>query len=215
MIITIDEKAFGGQSKVRDWYVVRWPSDDLGPEINGGLTFQDLYEGLQTGDDVYVLLGVGDSIVRERVFDALATMMECSYDHIYYRWLNNGPDGPRVFYDDLKGLRFRDEVKTTEKVYMVIEDTWTGNICSTSIEGVFKSVDGANKRIQELIPYEKARMAGTGTKLTNAEVEQVLKDHGIEYKFFTCSDGQIDFTIENKPDDITTFLKIAERTLED
>ena len=98
---------------------------------------------------------------------------------------------------------------------MVVGDTWTGSICSTTIEGIFKSVDGANKRIQELIPYEKARMAGTGTKLTDEEVEQVLKDHGIEYKFFTYSDGQTGFTIEDKLDDITIFLNIVERVLED
>ena len=107
MKITIGERVFGGQSKVRDWYQTRWESDDLGLEINPGITFQDLFDAMQRGVDVYAFLGVGDSIVRERVFDALATMMECSYDHIYYQWLNHGPDGPIVLYDDLKGLRFR------------------------------------------------------------------------------------------------------------
>jgi len=107
MKITIDGIEFGGQSKVRDWYVIRWPSDDLGLEINGGLTFQGLFEGLQVGCDVYTLLGVVDSLIRERVFDALATMMECPYNHVYYQWLDATVYPERL--DDLAGLRFKKE----------------------------------------------------------------------------------------------------------
>jgi hypothetical protein len=107
MKITVEGKKFGGQSLVKDYYRAKFPWDDIVEDINPGITFQDVYEGLQVGTDIYALLGAVDSIVRERVFDALATMMECSYDIIYYQWLNYGPEGPREQYDDLAGLKFK------------------------------------------------------------------------------------------------------------
>jgi hypothetical protein len=110
MKIVIDGMVFGGQSKVHEYYRAKFPEDELGQEINLGLTFQEVYEALYIGVDIYMVLGVGDSIVRERVFDAMATMMECSYEHIYYQWLNNSHRPLHgLIMDDLKGLRFYKE----------------------------------------------------------------------------------------------------------
>lgn len=108
MKITANGIEFGGQSKVADWYKARWENDSWGyDQLNKGITFQDTFDALQVGVDIYAFLGGVDSIIRERVFDALATMMECSYDIVYYQWLNHGPEGPRELHDDLKGLRFK------------------------------------------------------------------------------------------------------------
>ena len=98
---------------------------------------------------------------------------------------------------------------------MVVGDTWTGNICSTTLEGIFKSVEGANKKIKELIPYEKRRAARSLGKLTDEEVEQALKENGIEYEVNTYSNGELGFHINDERNDITTFLSIIERVLED
>jgi len=104
-----------------------------------------------------------------------------------------------------------------EMIYLVVGDTWTGTICSTTVEGIYKSIDGANKRIQELIPYEKKRAVryNSGFSPSEEEVEEALKDKGIKYKFLTYPDGQTGFTIEDEVNDITTFLNIVERVLED
>jgi hypothetical protein len=97
-----------GLTKIRDFYMWAFPTDELGKDINGGVDFNDAFECLQVGYDFYSFLGVSDSIVRERVFDALATLMGCSYDHIYYQWLNQGKRplrGARI--EDMTGMRFR------------------------------------------------------------------------------------------------------------
>ena len=102
---------FNGQSKVADWYAVAFPNDEWGNEMmNKGVLFQDVFECLQVGFNVYALLGAGDSIVRERVFDALATMMEVSYDVIYYQWLNyeKKPLGGEL-WQDMSKLRFKND----------------------------------------------------------------------------------------------------------
>ena len=98
---------YNGQTKIREWYKECYPTDELGDSINKNATFQDAFECLQVGFNFYTFLGVDDSLVRERVFEALATLMGCSYDHVYYQWLNESQE---VFglqlVTDMKGLRF-------------------------------------------------------------------------------------------------------------
>lgn len=109
----IKEK-YNGQSKLYDFYRECYPSDtEMIEQINRNATFQDAFECLQVGFNFYAFLGVNDSIVRERVFEALAALMGCSYDHIYYQWLDHSkePFGlVAVTYMD--GLRFKNEEET-------------------------------------------------------------------------------------------------------
>ena len=105
------QEHYNGQSKVCDWYKASYPTDTWGCEMmNKGITFQDVFECLQVGGNIYALLGAGDSIVRERVFDALATLMGVSYELVYYQWLNHGKDplGGKLWYD-MTTLRFKNE----------------------------------------------------------------------------------------------------------
>jgi hypothetical protein len=102
---------YNGQSKIADWYKDCWPTDDWGyTGLNKTITFQNAYECLQVGFDFYTFLGVEDSVVRERVFDALATLMGCSYDHVYYQWLNHSknPLGGALI-GNMQGMRFENE----------------------------------------------------------------------------------------------------------
>lgn len=100
-----------GQTSVSEWYKERYFHDEWGNAMmNKGITFQDVFECLQIGGDIYALLGAADSVVRERVFEALATMMGCDYEHIYYQWLNHGkkPLGNRLVFD-MSELRFKND----------------------------------------------------------------------------------------------------------
>lgn len=118
MEITINGFQFDGQSKVADWYAVAFPNDEWGNEMmNKGLLFQDVFECLQVGFNIYALLGAGDSIVRERVFDALATLMGCDYEHIYYQWRDHSkePLGMQVVRD-MTGLRFKNDCYETNSL---------------------------------------------------------------------------------------------------
>lgn len=85
---TPEEKADKIQNtKIREWYMDEYPTDELGEEIREGLTFYDLYEAMDNYMDVYRVLDVDDSIVRERVFSELAELMDVDYDYIYQQWL--------------------------------------------------------------------------------------------------------------------------------
>ena len=76
----------GVYQSIREWYTAEYPSDELGSKIRG-LTFRDLVEGMNRGEDVYSLLGVGDSFVREHVFAELAKLLQVDYDMVYDKWL--------------------------------------------------------------------------------------------------------------------------------
>lgn len=76
---------------IRDWYASAYPDDDLGMHLSD-ITFHDLHTGISQGLDVYDHIGVGDSIVRERLFDRLAELKSTSYDAIYDMWLGARKD---------------------------------------------------------------------------------------------------------------------------
>ena len=73
--------------KLRNWYMENFPTDDLGNEINPDATFQDLLDALDSYGDVYKTIGVGDSVIRERLFAGLAEMMDVNYEYIYEQWM--------------------------------------------------------------------------------------------------------------------------------
>ena len=111
MELKINGICFDGQSKVADWYAAAFPHDEWGNEMmNKGIIFQDVFECLQVGFNIYALLGAVDSVIRERVFDALATLMDCDYEYIYYQWLNHEqkPLGNTLF-SEMSGLRFKND----------------------------------------------------------------------------------------------------------
>ena len=74
-------------TKVKEWYMTEYPEDELGVEMNKNLTFYDLFVVLDTYKSVYDSLGVWDSIIRERVFNKLAEVMNVDYGYIYDQWL--------------------------------------------------------------------------------------------------------------------------------
>ena len=76
------------KTKIKEWYMKEYPTDELlGAEIDDDVTFEDLFEALENYKDVYKTLGVEDSIVRERVFDKLAIVMNVDYGYIHEQWL--------------------------------------------------------------------------------------------------------------------------------
>lgn len=76
-------------TKVRDWYMENFASDDLGASLKDDVTMWDVVAALNAGlgDRVYDLIGVGDSIVRERIFSRIAEMVGCDYCVVYSTWI--------------------------------------------------------------------------------------------------------------------------------
>ena len=80
--------------KVGEWYKQAFPTDELGAEINGDITFQQLYDGL-ADKDTYDMLGVNDSVIRERCFEKLADMKQVDYSEIHDKWSQSLEQSPK------------------------------------------------------------------------------------------------------------------------
>ena len=74
-------------TKLKEWYTTNYPSDELGAGINPDSTFQNLFDALDQYRDVYEVIGVGDSLVRERLFESLAEITGYDYQIIYEQWM--------------------------------------------------------------------------------------------------------------------------------
>jgi hypothetical protein len=76
--------------KVKNWYIKNYPADDLGEEIKDTITFKSLWALMSQGYDVYEVLGVSDSVIRERVFEKLSEILGVDYNVVYKKWLQSG-----------------------------------------------------------------------------------------------------------------------------
>jgi len=72
---------------IREFYLSKYPTDELGVELNETPTFAGLLNQLIVGGDVYRYIGVADSIVRERLFEGLAEELNVKYDYVYDLWI--------------------------------------------------------------------------------------------------------------------------------
>jgi len=73
---------------IKKWYQLNYPTDELGSEIREDITFKDLWTALKNNEEVYDLIYVHDSLVRERLFQELANIMDVDYNVVYDQWLN-------------------------------------------------------------------------------------------------------------------------------
>ncbi len=73
---------------IREFYLERYPTDELGIELNETPTFAGLLNQLIVGGDIYRYIGVSDSVIRERLFERLAEELEVDYNYVYNLWLN-------------------------------------------------------------------------------------------------------------------------------
>ena len=72
-------------NNIKAYYTSQFPTDELGQEINPNATFVGLIGNI---GDAYNYVGVVDSLVRERLFERIAEIMECTYDEVYQLWAN-------------------------------------------------------------------------------------------------------------------------------
>jgi len=73
--------------QLKEFYLETYPTDELGQEISSDATFKGLLDTLENYEDAYYYIGVGDSLVRERLFDELASRMGMTYQQVYDQWI--------------------------------------------------------------------------------------------------------------------------------
>ena len=79
-------------SSVKEWYLNSFEVDNLGSEISENVTFGDVMRRLAEHNAFYECIGVGDSVIRERVFEKLAEILNVEPLTVYYQWLKDDYD---------------------------------------------------------------------------------------------------------------------------
>lgn len=74
-------------NNVKEWYMQEFPSDECGESISEKATFTGVLAMMSRHSDIYDYLGIGDSIIRERIFEEISKRIGCDYDDIYNLWL--------------------------------------------------------------------------------------------------------------------------------
>ena len=125
---------------IREWYAVVFPSDELASEIQD-ISFYDLVDRMNHGEDVYEILGVNDSIVRERVFDQTAQILRVDYN-VPFRKCLFGAEIPDIALPSQDGQSMRQERPAIGRVDFVSGE-----------ELEFADAEAFLKCIQEELPY--------------------------------------------------------------
>ena len=82
------KQSYDMENNLRLYYLEHHSDDVLGEKINENITFENLLLCLDKGECVYELIGIHDSLIRERLFTGLSKSIGCEYNDIYTRWLN-------------------------------------------------------------------------------------------------------------------------------
>lgn len=73
---------------LKRWYKKTYTTDELGDELRPDITLKTVWDLMQHGVDVYLILGGdADSVIRERVFEEIAAENGLQYDDVYNVWL--------------------------------------------------------------------------------------------------------------------------------
>ena len=86
-LIKEDTSIINPDISVADWYRNTYPGDIFSAAI-AGVTFRDVINTLNKGEDFYALIGSGDSVVRENIFRKIESDFGITYNDIYNKWLS-------------------------------------------------------------------------------------------------------------------------------
>ena len=60
---------------VKEWYKSQYPEDKLGSRIKASLKFDDVIDALNNHKSLYEVIGIGDSVIRERIFKKIESLL--------------------------------------------------------------------------------------------------------------------------------------------
>lgn len=153
---------------IKDWYMGAYKDDDLGDRLNG--TFKGVLQTLLRGDDVYVYIGVGDSLIRERLFSQLAKMLDVDYDEIYNVWLNEGAAS-----NELTAKLNKIGLKRTRTIPPTIKDK-VNRLGRGVLPPKIVKVKGESKKSERLFNKAELERYAKEQGMTNERAIPVAKD---------------------------------------
>lgn len=98
-----DESRSGVNEVVRDWMLREHPEErKFMEDFSETVTFRELAERMEAGEDFYDILGSTESAQREICFRQLVELTGKENNHFYYLWLSKGD---KAKYDEYMAER--------------------------------------------------------------------------------------------------------------
>ena len=120
--------------KLKDWYTKNYPTDDLGEDIDDDNTFEDLWNGLHNKVNVYDIIGFGDSVLRERLFEHLSEIKGVDYDYVYNKWIG-AEEEPAQIEEKTQKQNYREIIEGYELLLEIETDEEKIKLYNDLIEG--------------------------------------------------------------------------------
>lgn len=121
-------------NSVKAYYADAFGKDELNADIKE-VTFLDLYRALKNKQDVYDLIGVRDSVVRERLFAELARILNQPIAYVNNIWQYGVEDGqPNIVKEDKETGTIRQSLNTgvlpivNVDLYSLYSSGWFDNL---------------------------------------------------------------------------------------
>jgi hypothetical protein len=170
--IDAQKKGVAKRIKIKNWYKKTYPSDELGEELNDNITFYDLYVLMYQGNEVYSILSVSDSIVRERVFEKLSEILGVDYEYIYNIWLRSDK------YEKGGAIGF---VPFDVEEKLVLLSKW-GGIDVKGVIGLLNAMIDTQLTDNDLVPNPTKNTRFQREKAIENKVQQIWKEIQPNYK---------------------------------
>lgn len=100
---------------VKEWYEEVFPNDYCSQSLDETTTFADVDDALNNHQDIYEVLGIEDSIIRERIFAKLAEIKSVDYDEVYNKWLEEPESLTEDSEEDFEADEYSDSFENRYK----------------------------------------------------------------------------------------------------
>jgi hypothetical protein len=183
--------------KIRDWYIKTYPTDEEGKEIDDKITFKAFYGYLWQGYDVYEVLEVNDSLIRERVFEKLSEILGVDYDVVYKKWLQSGKydkggrmaDGGKM--DEYGGYKVTFQDNTEDKL------TWSEYVYANSQpQAVSRAIESLSRKYPTYHDFSKMEVIEIEEGEKYAKGGEMAHGGGVPYKPYGKTKGRFKLTYE-------------------
>ena len=168
--------------RVKPKFEERFPEEgSFIEQIPEDLTFRKVLDALNNEEDIYDVIGVNDSVVREEIFILLSDLLEVEYDEIYQLWLH-GPKKDKANENFTMKKEDINEEDTFEELEDEVNEEETAEPeeveSDTELEGSGEDQTQTQLDVEEAVeevenPTEEDKLA---TEVANSSLDVLIAD---------------------------------------
>lgn len=200
--------------RVKPRFEERFPEEgSFIDQIPEDLTFRKVMDALNNEEDIYDVIGVNDSVVREEIFILLSDLLDIEYDEIYQLWLH----GPKKDKANENFTMKKEDINEEDEEDINEEDTFEELIPGEIENEVSEEETAESEEVESNAELEGSGEDQTQTQLDVEEAVEEVENPTEEDKLATeVANSSLDVLIADEESAIegyNGFLTQAKNTL--